>query len=263
MLCEWSSIPRGEKLLDYRKLEQRNHCSNSSKGLLLMEKTQGVFDPVYQEELGKKTRKKDWREKEIASTGRRNWVKGLFSHLNQLLEEPYHLTIMELIVNDLDQMTLTSSSVSRMDERLSEASRKGNIATLIKLLEEDPLILEDNSKHASAEIPLHVASFQGHTVFVRRKDTNGRTPMHLAVIRGRDRVVAALILACSESVREETDRRETILHLTMKSENGCKMLRGLLEGFKDKAMLNWKDDEGNTVLHWAAVRKQHKVRSLN
>ncbi|XP_022751715.1 ankyrin repeat-containing protein BDA1-like [Durio zibethinus] len=195
-----------------------------------------------------------------------------------------------------------------MDERLFEASRKGNTDTLLKLIEEDPLILEDNSTHTSVETPLHIASLHGHTDFVRyilsqkpgfakvlnskgysplhlacanghvdivkellkidgetdhelcrRKDKKGRTPIHLAVIKGRDRVVAALILACPDSVREVTDRGETILHLTVKSENGCKRLRGLLEGFEDKEMLNWKDDEGNTVLHLAAARKQHEV----
>ena len=49
----------------------------------------------------------------------------------------------------------------------------------------------------------------------------------------------------------------------MKSENGCKILRDLLEGFKDKEMLNWKNEEGNTVLHLAAVSKQNDVRSLS
>ncbi|XWS69923.1 hypothetical protein CRYUN_Cryun03dG0004900 [Craigia yunnanensis] len=83
--------------------------------------------------------------------------------------------------------------------------------------------------------------------------------MHLAVIRGRNRVVAALVFAGPESVREVTDRGEISLHLTVKSENGCKILRDLFEGFKDKEMLNWKNEEGNTVLHLAAVRKQNEV----
>lgn len=195
-----------------------------------------------------------------------------------------------------------------MEDKLYEASRKGNTAILLKLMEEDPLILEDSIKHASKETPLHLASLLGHTDFVKlilnqnpkfarivnqkgyspmhlacanghvevvgellkidlgnghelctRRDKKGRTPLHLATIKGRVLVTSELLKACPESVREVTEQKETILHLTVKNENGFEALKMLVEGFNGKELLNWKDEEGYTILHLATAMKQHKV----
>ncbi|PPD85930.1 hypothetical protein GOBAR_DD17157 [Gossypium barbadense] len=199
-----------------------------------------------------------------------------------------------------------------MDEKLFEASRKGETSTLLQLIEEDPLILEDNTHHASLETPLHVSSSHGHADFVRqilkqnpglaktanrkgytplhlasanghvetvnellkiereigghelcrRKDYKGRVALHLAVIKGRERVAGELVMACPESIKEITDKKETILHLAGKNENGCKFVKGLIDGIKAKEMLNLKDEDGNTVLHLAALRKQHEALDI-
>lgn len=91
-----------------------------------------------------------------------------------------------------------------MDEKLFDASRKGETSTLLQLIEEDPLILEDNTHHASLETPSHVSSSHGHADFVRQilnqnpglaKTANlkGYTPLHLAAANGPVETVDELL----------------------------------------------------------------------
>ncbi|KAF2289866.1 hypothetical protein GH714_038944 [Hevea brasiliensis] len=86
---------------------------------------------------------------------------------------------------------------------------------------------------------LHLASSNGHLEMIRllltlghnrelcmKRDKDGRTPLHHAVINGSDSVVNRLLDACPESALEK--------------------------------LLNMADKEGNTVLHLALVRKQRQ-----
>lgn len=115
-----------------------------------------------------------------------------------------------------------------MEEGLFEACRKGDTATLLKLIEEDPLVLEDSVRHGSKETPLHLASLLGHTDFVRlilsqkpefAKVVNhkGFSPMHLACANGHIEVVGELLKIDLESGHELCRRRDnkgrTPLHL--------------------------------------------------
>ena len=117
-----------------------------------------------------------------------------------------------------------------MDERLFEASCKGNKVTSLKLLEEDPLILEDNSKHASVETPLHIASLHGHTDFVRYilshkpgfakvVNSKGYSPLHLACANGHVEIVKELLKIDGEADHEFCRRKDkkgrTLMHLAV------------------------------------------------
>ena len=192
-----------------------------------------------------------------------------------------------------------------METRLSEAAMKGSVDSLMKILQEEPLILERTIVSCISETPLHTAAMLGHLHFVKglltlkpelaaQLDFHGAAPLHLAATKGHAEVVRQLLLADPEvcTVRNEDgrtplhvaefkgraevlnelsrvkpvatrvvkDRGETVLHLCV-MQNRLEALRALVEamGGDDGEIVNWKDSDGNTVLHIAVAKKQIKV----
>ncbi|XP_052491280.1 ankyrin repeat-containing protein BDA1-like [Gossypium raimondii] len=120
--------------------------------------------------------------------------------------------------------------------------------------------------------PIHVASANGHIEIIRElmrvgydicllKGKDGKVPLHCAALKGRVDVVKELVWACPESLKQVTGCGETALHLTVKS-NQIEAARVLIEEIRRLQMmeiLNWKDTEGNTVLHQATFNRQHEA----
>ncbi|XP_060673355.1 ankyrin repeat-containing protein BDA1-like [Ziziphus jujuba] len=202
-----------------------------------------------------------------------------------------------------------NEALSRMEPRLFEASRLGDIPGLHSLLAEDPLILErvglntvENPLHVSClagkteiakEIvslrpefvrelnghgfsPLHIASANGHLEIVREllhsvgndicllKGKDGKVSFHCAANRGKVDVLRELVLACPESISQVTVRGETALHLAVKNNQfvAFKVLMEELVRLEMMEIVNWKDKEGNTILHSATMNKQHETIEL-
>ncbi|KAL3537094.1 hypothetical protein ACH5RR_000460 [Cinchona calisaya] len=91
----------------------------------------------------------------------------------------------------------------RMDRRLLEAARTGNLQQLHKLIEDDPLMLNTVAL-AGGETPLHIACTAGHHNFVKeiiqlRKQSaeelnqNGLSPLHIASGNGNIEIVEELL----------------------------------------------------------------------
>ncbi|XP_040931847.1 ankyrin repeat-containing protein BDA1-like [Gossypium hirsutum] len=92
------------------------------------------------------------------------------------------------------------------------------------------------------------------------KGKDGKVPLHCAALKGRVDVVKELVWACPESLKQVTACGETPLHLAAKS-NQIEAARVLIEEIRRLQMmeiLNWKDTEGNTVLHQATFNRQHE-----
>ncbi|XP_021279683.1 ankyrin repeat-containing protein BDA1-like [Herrania umbratica] len=120
--------------------------------------------------------------------------------------------------------------------------------------------------------PMHIASAKGHVEIIRElmrvgydicllKGKDGKVPLHCAVLKGRVDVVKELVGACPESVKEPTAFGETALHLAVKS-NQIEAARVLIEEMSMLVMteiLNWKDKDGNTILHQATFNRQHEA----
>ncbi|KAJ0089692.1 hypothetical protein Patl1_14546 [Pistacia atlantica] len=82
-----------------------------------------------------------------------------------------------------------------MERRIYEAAVEGNIISLLKLLQEDALILDRITVSCYGETLLHIASMLGHAEFVQelvgRKpelagelDSRKSSPLHLATSKG-------------------------------------------------------------------------------
>ncbi|KAB2630084.1 ankyrin repeat-containing protein [Pyrus ussuriensis x Pyrus communis] len=93
---------------------------------------------------------------------------------------------------------------------------------------------------------------------------NGRdewTPLHYAASRGRVDVIREMVLACPESVEDVTVQGETVIHLAVKCSQfkAIKFLVELIAETNKVNVLNMKDKHGDSVLHLATWKKQHRV----
>ncbi|KAJ8760704.1 hypothetical protein K2173_017750 [Erythroxylum novogranatense] len=130
--------------------------------------------------------------------------------------------------------------------------------------------------------PIHVALQEGHSQLalqllegerdlVRVKGREGITPLHCAAKVGDVGILVSFLSACTKSIEDVTIQNETALHIALK--NGMfeafeVLLRWLKEGreeearYRERLILNWKDEQGNTVLHIAAFKYQSEALRL-
>ncbi|KAE8076011.1 hypothetical protein FH972_014687 [Carpinus fangiana] len=127
--------------------------------------------------------------------------------------------------------------------------------------------------------PIHLAMQNGETRVVLRlldvdndlvriQGREGITPLHFAAQRGDLDLLVAFLRVCPDSIEDVTVQRETVLHIALTNGNfdAFQLLLGWLRRawFKDafslgRKLLNWQDEEGNTVLHIAISRDQSQI----
>ncbi|KAL0000216.1 hypothetical protein SO802_019818 [Lithocarpus litseifolius] len=132
--------------------------------------------------------------------------------------------------------------------------------------------------------PIHLALQNGHIELVHRllqfdgdlvrvKGRECITPLHHVVANGDNLdLLDKFLLVCPNSIADVTVRSETALHIALTYDNleAFKFLTGWLgsnysknASFYEKVVLNWQDNEGNTVLHIAVSKNQTQaVRHL-
>ncbi|GMN30944.1 hypothetical protein TIFTF001_003030 [Ficus carica] len=100
---------------------------------------------------------------------------------------------------------------------------------------------------------------------VRVKGREGKTPLHFAAECGMIDLLAEFLSVCPKSIEDLTIRKESALHVAVKSDK-LEALEVLMEWLEhvgmNRLVLNWCDDEENTILHVAASRNQTEVVKL-
>ncbi len=177
------------------------------------------------------------------------------------------VTLKELLIED--PLLLDRTIVSCVSETpLHVSSMLGHLGFVQGLLSQKPELVSELDSHGSSA--LHLASAKGYLEIVKElllvdpevcmvRNQDGRTPLHVATVKGRVKVVSELLRVKAESTRVLTDRVETVLHLCV-GHNRLEVLKVLVEAIgKDDELVNWKDYDGNTILHIAVSKKQNEV----
>ncbi|KAG5390000.1 hypothetical protein IGI04_031541 [Brassica rapa subsp. trilocularis] len=100
---------------------------------------------------------------------------------------------------------------------------------------------------------------------VSRRASLGRvTPLHHVAQIGDAELLSEFLFACPSSIEDLTVKCETAVHVAVKNGNfmAFKVLLGWLKRVKKEEILDWKDEDGNTVFHIAAMMNHTEVMKL-
>ena len=169
-----------------------------------------------------------------------------------------------------------------VDTPLHIAASVGNVPFAMEMMRLKPSLVSKPNPDGFS--PLHLALQREQIEMVRRllqvdgdlvrmKAKEGMTLLHYAIITydHLDLLVEFLSL-CPHSIEDVTIRNETALHIALKYDKleAFKLLVGWLRQnrsknsmFWERKILNWKDGEGNTVLHVAISKNQPQACSLH
>ena len=157
-----------------------------------------------------------------------------------------------------------------IDTPLHIAASAGHLHFALEILRLKPSYARKLNQNGYS--PIHLALQNEQTQLVLRfldidrdivhiQGREGRTPLHMVAEYGMVDVLAEFLLACPKSIQDFTIRKETALHIAIKFKKleALKILLGWLEHVGKDEILNWSDDEGNTILHLAASMNQIEV----
>ncbi|XP_039166729.1 ankyrin repeat-containing protein BDA1-like [Eucalyptus grandis] len=118
------------------------------------------------------------------------------------------------------------------------------------------------------QYPIVRALMTLHPKLIRVRGQCGITPLHYIAGEKGDKeleLLAEFLCTCKSSIEDLTSQCETAVHIAVKNQNleAVNVLLGWLEQVHLKKILNWKDKDGNTVLHVAVSGEpQHEMIKL-
>ncbi|KAK9204183.1 hypothetical protein WN943_014441 [Citrus x changshan-huyou] len=172
--------------------------------------------------------------------------------------------LYELIWEDaylLDQI----DQVPFVDTPLHTAASMGHINFALEIMRLKPSFARKQNQYGFC--PLHLALQETHTQMVLRlidvdrnlvrvQGREGVTPLHYVAEKGNVDLLCKFLAACPESILQVTIRKETALHVAAKNDKleVLEVMLGWLRFVNKDDILNWKDDECNTLLHISISR---------
>ncbi|KAL4634560.1 hypothetical protein ACB092_04G208900 [Castanea dentata] len=162
-----------------------------------------------------------------------------------------------------------------VDTPLHTAASAGNIPVAMEMMRLKPSFARKPNRDGFS--PIDLALLNGHAEMVhqllhvdqdlvRVRGKGNMTPLH-HVAKRNDQLdlLNEFMSICPDSITDLTAQNETALHIALKNDKikSFKALVGWLASSwsqnaldYERKILNWKDEEGNTVLHIAVSKKQ-------
>jgi ankyrin repeat protein len=167
------------------------------------------------------------------------------------------------------------------DTPLHIAASIGHIPFVLEMMRLKPSFARKSNPDGFSPIHLVIRNGQAQMVrqllqvdgnLVRAKGREGMTPLHYAAAYDYLDLLAEFLSVCPHSIEDVTIRNMTVLHIALKYNKleSFKLLVGWLGQNRsensivwERKVLNWKDEEGNTVLHVAVSKNQPQANSLH
>ncbi|KAL9438110.1 hypothetical protein AB3S75_023888 [Citrus x aurantiifolia] len=156
---------------------------------------------------------------------------------------------------------------------LHTAASMGHINFALEIMRLKPSFARKQNQYGFC--PLHLALQKTHTQMVLRlidvdrnlvrvQGREGVTPLHYVAEKGNVDLLCKFLAACPESILQVTIRKETALHVAAKNDKleVLEVILGWLRFVNKDDILNWKDDEGNTLLHISISRSHIQIVRL-
>ncbi|KHN18281.1 Ankyrin-2 [Glycine soja] len=190
------------------------------------------------------------------------------------------INLLYTVIEEDPQVLEHNDLISFVETPLHIASSCGNIGFATEIMRLKPSLAWKLNQQGFT--PIHLAMQHSHKRMVHRlvdinkelvraKGREGLTPLHFASQIGEIDLLANFLLACPDSIEDVTIRGETALHIAVRYRQyeALQLLVGWLKGTCqknamqiEKTILNWKDEEGNTILHVSALMNDSKVLQL-
>ncbi|WCJ25768.1 Ankyrin repeat family protein [Euphorbia peplus] len=159
------------------------------------------------------------------------------------------------------------------DTPLHESARAGKAHFCMEILTLMPSLAWKLNQQGLS--PMHLALINGHSETARgfanvdvnliRVKGKGRvTPLHVLAEIGDVNLLEEFLFLCPTAIQDLTVCRETVVHVAVKNGEvqAFRFLFGWLHRQNLEDILDWKDEDGNTVLHLAVMKNQPEVLKL-
>lgn len=176
---------------------------------------------------------------------------------------------LDVVVSTI-KCSKNKNQVPFVDTPLHISASAGHVHFSLEIMRLKPTLAKKLNPKGYSPIHLALQNNQTEVVFrlvdidrdlVSIQGREGSTPLHIAAFGGKDEVMAKFLVSCPKSIKELTVRKESALHIVVKNGNieALKFLLKWIRQARITSILDWRDEEGNNIMHLATLGNQIEV----